>query len=203
MTAADTTSSAIATEHSAAETIRTWGIVALVAFLVSLIAYAGFMTAGGVWFTISDASGLLLAGSMIPVMIAFDAPLRYKHGTTSRIARWIGVTGMVVAGVGSIVLLTSEVSHEFVPAGGGLGMQFVGFGLEGVWFLMIGRMASDGAIFSRRFVWAAYAAGVGFVVGALGGPLGPDNPIVMAAATTSLVAFIVWALLTRRELSSA
>lgn len=202
MTAAETTTTARSKEQSAVESVRTWLIVALIAFTLSLVAYGGFMTAGGIWFTISDASGLFLAGSMIPVMVGFDALLRSKHGTTSLIARWIGICGMVVAGVGSVVLLTSEVSHDFVPAGGGLGMQFVGFGLEGLWFLMIGRMASEDATFSRGLVWAAYAAGLGFVVGSLGAPLGPDSPVVMAGATVSLVAFITWAVLTRREMEA-
>ena len=203
MTTAETAIGARDAQHSTIKSIRTWVMVALVAFLLSIVAYAGFMTAGGIWFTISDALGLLLAGSMIPVMVGFDTILRSRHGAISRTAKWIGLTGLVIAGVGSIVLLTSEVSHEFIPAGGGLGMQFVGFGMEGVWFLMIGRMASDGAIFSRKLVWVAYAAGVGFVAGALGAPLGPGSPIVMGGATVSTVAFITWALLTRRELGPA
>lgn len=62
---------------------------------------------------------------MIPVMVGFDTVLRPLVGKVSRTAKWVGVTGMVIAGVGAIVLLTSEVSHEFVPAQGGLGMQFI------------------------------------------------------------------------------
>lgn len=203
MTATDTAAGTREAEHSTVDSIRTWVLVTVVAFILSLVAYAGFMTAGGVWFTISDALGLFLAGSMIPVMIGFDALLRPAHGLTSRIAKWVGVSGMVIAGVGSIVLLTSEVSHEFVPAGGGLGMQFVGFGLEGVWFLLLGSMASRNRMFSRLFVWAAYAAGLGFAFGALGAPLGPDSLVVMTGATTSLLGFMAWALLARRELRAA
>lgn len=203
MTTAETATRTREAEHSTIDSIRTWVLVTVVAFVLSLVAYAGFMTAGGFWLTISDALGLFLAGSMIPVMIGFDALLRPAHGRTSRIARWVGVSGMVIAGVGSIILLTSEVSHDFVPAGGGLGMQFVGFGLEGVWFLLLGSMALRNDFFSRRFVWAAYAAGLGFAIGALGAPLGPDSLVVVTGATASLFGFMAWALLTRRELGAA
>lgn len=187
---------------STVESIRTWAFAALLAFMASLVAYAGFMTVGGIWFTISDALGLALAGSMIPVMIGFDTLLRPAVGTTSRTAKWIGVTGMVIAGVGSIILLTSEVSHEFVPAGGGLGMQFVGFGLEGVWLLMVGVMVSRTAIMSRRVVWTCYLAGIGFVVGVLGAPLGPDSALVMSGAILSFVSFVLWVPWVRSELAS-
>lgn len=202
MTTAEASEARREAGHSVSASIRTWVLVTLVAFLLSLVAYGGFMTAGGIWFTISDALGLALAGSMIPVMIGFDSLLRPAHGDTSRVAKWIGVCGMALAGVGSIVLLTSEVSHEFLPAGGGLGMQFVGFGLEGVWFMMLGYMASRGQVFGKRFVWTAYAAGLGFAVSAFGASLGPDSTVVMTGATVSLIAFISWAILTRRELET-
>lgn len=66
MTGADTAGVTAAAEQSAPESMRTWVLVAVVAFLVSLVAYAGFTTTGGTWFTISDAPGVFLAGPMIP-----------------------------------------------------------------------------------------------------------------------------------------
>lgn len=202
MTIAGSTTAVREDGHSARETIRTWVLIALAAFLLSLVAYAGFTTVGGIWFTISDALGLLLAGSMIPVITGFDTLMRSTTGGISRTAKWIGIAVMGTAGVGSIVLFTSEVSHEFVPAGGGLGMQFVGFGLEGVWFLLLGLMTSRSRAFSSRFVWTARAAGLGFVVGTLGAPLGPENPLVIAGATLSFLSFILWGLSARSELAT-
>lgn len=183
------------------ETVRTWTLVALVMFLFNLVAYAGFSIAGGVWFTVSDALGLALAASMVPVMVGVDRLIRPAVGQISRAARTVGVTGMVVVMVGSIVLLTSEVSHEFVPAGGGLGMQFVGFGLEGVWFLLMGRLAPRAGIYSERLAAVCYITGGGFLLGATGAAFGPDSIGVMVGMTLSLFGFVTWAVLSRRQMA--
>lgn len=182
------------------ETIRTWTLVALVMFLLNLVAYAGFSVAGGVWFTVSDALGFALAASMVPVMVGMDRLVRPRVGEVSRVTRIIGVTGMVVVMAGSVVLLTSEVSHEFVPAGGGLGMQFVGFGLEGIWFLLIGRLASRSDIYSRRLATVCYLTGGGFLIGATGAAFGPDSVGVMVGMTLSFFGFIAWAVMSRRQI---
>lgn len=182
------------------ETVRTWTLVALVMFLLNLVAYAGFSVAAGVWFAVSDALGFALAASMVPVMLGMDRLVRPGVGDMSRVARIIGVTGMVVAMAGSIVLLTSEVSHEFVPAGGGLGMQFVGFGLEGVWFLLMGRLASRAGIYSGRLAIVCYVTGAGFLVGGTGAAFGPDSIGVMVGMTLSFFGFIAWAVMSRRQI---
>lgn len=185
------------------DSIRTWTAVALAMFVLSLVAFVGFTTSGGVWFVVSDALGLALAVSMIPVMVGMDQLLRPTVGNSSRIARLVGITGMVVAIAGSLVLLTSEVSHEFIPAGGGLGMQFVGFGLEGVWFLMLGRIATRAGLYSDRLGTIAYVTGAGFLIGATGAALGPESIGVMVGMTVSFFGFIAWALISRRQLAGA
>lgn len=183
------------------EQIRTWSLIALVVFVLSLVAYVGFTTVGGIWFTISDALALALAAAMIPVVIGFDALTRPIVGDISRMARWVGLAAMTIVIIGSIVLLTSEVSHEFVPAGGGLGMQFVGFGLEGVWFLMLARIGARAGLFSRRLTRVTYLAGAGFVVGALGAPMGSDSPLVMIGMTLAFIGFIAWVVMLRPEMA--
>jgi hypothetical protein len=185
----------------AREQIRTWSLVALVVFVLSLVAYAGFTTVGGIWFTISDALALGLAAVMMPVMTGLDALLRPVVGNVSRTARWVGLAAMTIVIIGSIVLLTSEVSHEFVPAGGGLGMQFVGFGLEGVWFLLLARIGHRAGLFSRRLTRVTYLVGGGFVVGALGAPMGPDSPLVMVGMTLAFIGFIAWVVMLRPEMA--
>ncbi len=185
------------------EQVRTWSLVALVVFVLSLLAYAGFTTVGGIWFTISDALALALAAAMMPVVIGLDTLARPVVGNISRTARWVGLAAMTIVIIGSIVLLTSEVSHEFVPAGGGLGMQFVGFGLEGVWFLMLARVGGRAGLFSRRLTRVTYLVGAGFVVGALGSPMGPNSPLVMVGMTLAFIGFIAWVVLLRREMAEA
>ncbi|MGD2044080.1 MAG: hypothetical protein PVJ28_10560 [Acidimicrobiia bacterium] len=183
------------------EAIRTWALVSLVLYLISGVAFAGFTASGGMWYTISDAVGLMLAVALLLVVLHFDALLRPAMGSMSQTARWVGVFAMGLAAAGSLVLLTSEVSHEFVPGEGGLGMQFVGWGLLGVWFLLVGVMGARTAMFSARWKWAAYAAGVGSIVAmAATLPLGPDSIAVSIGFTVAFVAIVLWVVWTRKEL---
>lgn len=183
------------------QSIRTWTMIALGAFLASLLLWIGFLTVGGIFFTLSDGIALVLAASMIPVMVGFDALLRPDVGGLSRLAKWVGTTGMSVAAAGSVVLLIGEPAHEFVPMGGGLGMQFAGFALEGAWFVMLGVMSSRTHLLSRRLGTAAWVAGIGFLLGGLGGPMGPESITVSIGGVLSLVGFVWWAVRTRRELA--
>lgn len=183
------------------ESIRTWALVALVLYLISGVAFAGFTSVGGIWFTISDAVGLILAIALMILVIEFDALFRPSMGALSRSARWIGVAGMALAVAGSVILLTSDVSHEFIPGEGGLGMQFAGWGLLGVWFLMIGAMGGRTRTFSARWQWAAYVAGAGSVIAmAATLPLGPDSMAVSVGFTVTFLAIVFWVIWTRKEL---
>lgn len=202
MTTAEGTIPTAAAVDKTRETIRTWSLVALTMFLLSLVLWIGFLTVGGIFFTLSDGVALLMASSMIPVMVGFDRLLRPTMGGLSRTARWAGIIGMVVAAAGSIVLLTSDVSHEFIPASGGLGMQLVGFGLEGVWFVLLGVMASRTDWLSSRLAKACYIAGAGFLMGVPGSVLGPEHPIVALGGVLAFVGFVLWAIWTRRELNA-
>ena len=62
--------SAVAGETS--ESIRTWALVALALYLVNGVAFAGFSAVGGIWYTISDAVGLLLGISIMVLVVRFD-----------------------------------------------------------------------------------------------------------------------------------
>lgn len=79
-------------------------------------------------------------------------------------------------------------------------MQFVGFGLEGVWFLLMGRLASRAGIYSSRLATVCYLTGGGFLVGATGAAFGPDSIGVMVGMTLSFFGFIAWAIMSRRQI---
>ena len=182
--------------------IRSWTLIALIMFGLSIVFWIGFTTVGGIFFTLSDGIALFLGGSMIPVMRAFDRLLRPSQGGLSSAAKLVGVTGMVLAMAGSVVLLTSEVTHEFIPASGGLGMQFVGFGLEGIWLLLLGYMAGQSGLFSKRLEMTAYLAGSGFLLGGAGAVTGPESLPVAVGGLLSLIGFTLWVLYIRKELAT-
>lgn len=183
--------------------IRTWALVVLVGFIASGIAYAGFLTVGGVWFTISDAIGLVQAVVFVPLILAYDNVFRVSEPNLAKTGRWLGLTGSALVGVGSIILLTSEVSHEFVPAGGGLGMQLVGFGLVGAWFFVMGLLGRRTGLFGRSTNLAVMTIGVAFLVGAVGSAFGPDSIPTTLGFTVAFVGLFVWVFSVRRELRPA
>ena len=192
-----------AEEASTRQSVRTWLLVSFVLFLLTIGAWIGFTTVGGIFFTISDAVALSLGASMVPVVVGMDTLFRPDEPDLSKRARWVGFVAMVLIAVGSIVILTSEVSHEFVPAGGGLGMQILGFALGGVWLLMIGILSGRTDLFSRRTELSAKAVAVGFLLGSLGSPFGPDNVVVVLGGGIGLIAWIVWTLSSRADLASS
>lgn len=79
-------------------------------------------------------------------------------------------------------------------------MQFVGFGLEGVWFLLMGRLASGAGVYSHRLATVCYITGAGFLIGGSGAAFGPDSVGVMVGMTLSFFGFIAWAVMSRREI---
>lgn len=198
-----TAQSAVSTTRVMEDTrrsVRFWTLASLVVFLLSLAFWVGFLTVGGIFFTLSDGVALFQAAALIPVIVGYDLLFRPSAGRISRTGKWIGLTAMSLIGSGSIVLLTGEVAHEFIPAGGGLGLQFVGFGLEGVWFMLVAMAAAKSRVFSHRVSRVCFMAGVGFLLGAAGSPLGPEHPLVAAGGVLSLIGFVLWAVWSRREL---
>jgi hypothetical protein len=80
-------------------------------------------------------------------------------------------------------------------------MQFAGWGLLGVWFVLLGVMASRTAMFSSRWIGAAHVAGWGSIVAmGLTLPLGPESPVVSIGFTVTFIAIIFWVVWTRKEL---
>lgn len=198
-----TTATAIrAVEHTeTTRSIRFWTALGLATFILSILLWVGFTTIGGVFFTLSDGVALLMATAMIPVMVGYDRILWPRFGVRSTISRWIGVVGMVIAAAGSVVLLTGEVSHEFVQGVDGLGMQLIGFGIEGLWFILLAAMAGGFALYDRRLVIATYITGIGFLLGAPGAVLGPESALVITGGAISFIGFTLWAIWSRRVLA--
>ncbi|MGI9609182.1 MAG: hypothetical protein ACR2NL_02705 [Acidimicrobiia bacterium] len=190
-------------EASSRQSVRTWILVSFALFVVEIGAWIGFVTVGGVFFTISDAVSLLLGASLIPVVLGLDSIFKEDEPRLARSAKWVGLAAMTLISVGSIVILTSEVSHEFVPAGGGLSMQIAGFALFGVWLLLVGILSGRTETFGRRSEFAAKAVAAGFFLGSLGSPFGPDNVVTILGGVIGLSAYVVWVFSTRADLAGA
>ena len=188
-------------ETAARDRVRTWIGVALSLFLLNLAAYVGFTLVGGIFFVISDALALLLGVAMVPVVSGLPQALSGPKPST--VATRVGLAGAGLVGVGALILLASEVAHELVPGAGGLGLQFIGFSLIGVWLMAVGRSGRSNDGVSRIGANAALVAGVAFAVGILAVPLGPASPVVALAAAFSFGGFVTWSVVSRRDLATS
>lgn len=169
-----------------------WAYASLAVMLASMAVWPAFIAWGGVWFTISDAIGLVFASVTVPVVVGLDRWFSPHAPGLARPARWIGLAGMVLIGAGSVLLIAGQVSHEFAPAQGGLGVQIAGYGLWGVWLLLTAELSRRAGTLGVAVTRAGYTIGVAIVLGMVGATQGPDHPITIVAGTVLLVGLVVW-----------
>lgn len=169
-----------------------WAYASLAVMLASLVVWPAFVAWGGVWFTISDAIGLVFASVTIPLIVGLDRWFAPHAPGLARATRWIGLAGMVLIGAGSVLLIAGQVSHGFAPAQGGLGVQIAGYGLWGVWLLLTAELSRRAGTLGRAVPRAGYTIGAAIVLGMVGATQGPDHPITIAAGTVLLVGLVVW-----------
>jgi hypothetical protein len=191
---------AVASTQTNESRLRTWVSIALGLYVISGIAFAGFGAVGGDWAVVSDATGLILAAALIVVVVLFHRLFSGEHRAVE--ARNLGVAGMSLAIAGSAILVVGDAGDDpVISMGIGLGLQFVGWGLFGVWFWLISRMASSSGRFGRRWIWAARVACVSLILGMVFTlALGPDSIPAASTLAVTFVSIVAWTLWTRKEL---
>lgn len=200
MTSTDTT--AVRDRAGVRRSIRFWALVALVLYVVSGAAFAGFSYLGDAWATASDATAVLLAAVLLVLVLRFDDLFGDRVGGITRLARRLGVAGTTVALVGGVAVVAAQVGVVSSPTGAGLTLQFIGWGLLGGWFILAAHLGQITGLFSRRWTWSARIVGAGQVVAmAATIPLGPDSVLASVGYGAAFVAVILWALWTRQELT--
>ena len=176
-----------------------WALASYTLVLASIVVWPAFVVWGGIWFTISDAMGLILATVTIPLIVGLDRVFAPRAPTGARVARWVGIAAMVLLGAGSLLLIAGQVDHEFQPAQGGLGVQFAGWGLWGLWLTMTGHLARRTGTFGRGVVWSGYTVGFSILVGLVGAVQGPAHPITIAGAVGMFGSLTSWTFAVRRQ----
>ena len=78
-----------------------WAYASLAVMLASLVVWPAFVAWGGVWFTISDAIGLVFASVTIPLVVGLDRWFSPHTPGLARVARWVGIAAMVLIGAGT------------------------------------------------------------------------------------------------------
>lgn len=172
--------------------VGAWAWASLAVMLASIAVWPAFVAWGGIWFTISDSIGLVFASVTVPLIVGLDRWFAASSPTLARVARWVGLTGMVLIAAGSALLVAGQVNHEFQPAQGGLGVQIAGYGLWGVWLLLTAELSRRVGTLGRWVGRAGYSIGVAIVIGMVGASQGPGHPVTIAAGIVLTVGLVVW-----------
>lgn len=184
------------------DSIRFWAMTALVLYVLSGLAFAGFSYLGDSWGAASDATAVLLAAVLLILVLRFDDLFAPQPRPAAGVAKWLGVLGTAVAIVGGMALLLGQAGLESILMGVGLTLQFVGWGMLGVWFILIADIGVASGRFRRRWAWTARLAGGGQILAmAATIPLGPESALASTGYGIAFFAVIAWTLWTRSELS--
>lgn len=178
--------------------IRKWLLLGLGAYGFGVLTGIGYFTIGGVFALLSDAASIAMALTMIPVVLGLAKIFERQNKEFSKIARLVGLTGFTLLGTGGAILVLFYFLRT-LPGGFGLGMQFAGIFLQGIWLMLVGIQAQKTGMFSPKVSRAAIAAGAGYFVVAAGSALG-FSPILYLASAVSIGAYVLWVLWTRAEL---
>jgi hypothetical protein len=166
----------------------------LVATLLSAVLGAAFFSVGGVFGPLSDLAALATGVALLPLVWALSVRDRSVTPRWSRAGVAVGSAGFGLVALGSAGLLVTDiglVSGFGVPA---LAVQFLGYGLVGVWLLLLGGVALRTGRLPRRVAWAGIVGGLGyasFPVGTV--TVGFGAPILYLGMGAALAGFTLWA----------
>jgi hypothetical protein len=196
----NTTNISVTIHQSVQSSIRRWLLMGLGAYGFGVLTGIGYFTIGGIFALLSDAASIAMAVTMIPVVLGLAKIFERHNKEFSKIARLVGLTGFTLLGTGGAILVLFYFLRT-LPGGLGLGMQFAGIFLQGIWLMLVGILSQKTGTFSQKVSIAAIVGGVGYFVVGAGSAFG-FSPILYLASAVSVGAYVLWALWTRAELSS-
>lgn len=156
----------------------------------------GFFVYGGLFGPLSDAGGLVVAIILAPVV--WTLYVMFVGTPYNRAIQALGAGAVAAMGLGSIGLLGLWAGSMTDPYGAAfLGIQFVGWLLQGFWVLGVGFLCLRTGMFKRRTAWTAIAAGVGAVGGMItlvySYAVGSFTQVFPGFLVLYFVGFVLWA----------
>jgi hypothetical protein len=196
----NTTNLSVTIHQSVQTSIRRWLLLGLGAYGFGVLTGIGYFTIGGIFALLSDAASVAMGLTMIPVVLGLAKIFERQNPEFSKIARLIGLTSFSLMSLGGAILVIFYFLRTF-PGGFGLGIQFAGIFLQGIYLMLVGILSQKTGTFSQKVSIAAIVGGVGYFVVGAGSAFG-FSPILYLASAVSVGAYVLWALWTRAELSS-
>ena len=120
------------------QSLRTWLLLGLVATLLGAATGIGYFTFGAIFGPLSDATAVVIGLSLIPVALGLHGLFRPSEADLSRLTRLIGVGGLSLLALGSIVLVLFNAGFDWLPRLLGLPAQFLGIFIQGLWLALVG-----------------------------------------------------------------
>jgi hypothetical protein len=163
-------------------------LMSAVATVATTITGILFFTIGGCWGKINDAVSVLQMVLMIPVAIALYL-LRPGNATgLALLALAIGVCGMVVAAVLQSCLVFGVVEYEQTIAA-----VLLAGGAVGLWLILANGLALSARALPGGLLLAGTAAGMGYLLLAVGFHRGgQQHPLFYAGSLLAVVGYAIW-----------
>ena len=163
-------------------------LLSAVATVATLVTGILFFTAGGRFGKANDAASVVQMLLMMPVAVALYL-LRPVDATGWALLVFIlGCLGMVVAAVLQALLVLERVAYEQT-----FGAVLAAGGVIGLWLILVNILALGGAILPASLVAFGIAAGVGYLLVAIGFYRGGQGyPLFYVGSLLVVVGYVVW-----------
>jgi hypothetical protein len=195
-----TSQMALTLTQSERESVRKWLLLGLGAYGFGVLTGIGYFSVGGIFALLSDAASVMMGLTMIPVVMGLAKLFNERKPGLSQITRLVGLAGFSLLTLGGLILVFFYFMRT-LPGGFGLGMQFFGIFLQGVWLILVGSLALQTGVFSRKIAFAGITAGAGYFVIGISSGLS-FSPLSMIASAVGVAGYVLWALWTRTALKS-
>jgi hypothetical protein len=163
--------------------------ISAIATVVGAITLVIFFSLGDPFGKINDVSSIIIAVTGIPILLALHKLHSAVSNGGSLAALVIGVVALLFAGAAQTLLVLGFIQFEQSPD------ATFGFGAFGVAIAMHGYLAWVKNVFPRGLAVWGMAAGIGYVLVALGFILGgPNHPLTYAGGAAAVIAYPVWSL---------
>jgi hypothetical protein len=181
--------------------VRKWLLWGLVAYVLGVVTGIGYFTIGGIFALLSDATSVMMGLTMIPVVLGLAKMFESDNPGFARNTRLVGLTSFSLLMLGGLILVFFYFIRS-LPGGFGLGMQFTGIFLQGIWLILLGILSLQSGVFSRKIAWAGIAAGAGYFLVGTSSAFG-FNPVSMLGSAMGVAGYVLWTLWTRIALKSS
>jgi hypothetical protein len=173
------------------EQLAGWSaLLAAAATVIGAVFLGLFFSRGEPWGTLNDVASVVLMLATIPVALVIGTIEMERTTTVAVVVAAIGIGGMLAAAGLQAALVARLRTYEQL-----LRPTLTAGGVVGVWYILAGFLALDGAV-PQPLPWWMVASGLGFIAIGVGFAAGGQrHPLAALGGVTLLLAstgFLAW-----------